>query len=297
MLEVNIDNYLSSLEIRGLSKATIEAYSIDLNQWAQLVEEDCVDWTSPEESHIYSYLKPSHSQRSKKTMSRKMTVLKSFYGYLVKNEILLENPMSGKRGPKVKKGLPHPLVPGETELLLEHDTEQHEWIQLRDKALLEVIYSSGMRISEALTLSVSSIFKYDQIVSELKIRGKGSKERIVFIGSQSRQAVMNYLQHKKTDNSESAFLFQNFQGKKLTRRGALYILNQRAKHCSLGKMSPHDLRHTFATDLLNEGADLRHVQEMLGHSSISTTQNYTAVAKERLRKVYRDSHPHGKKDV
>ena len=297
MLESSIDDYLASLQARGLSEATIEAYSIDLNQWAHLVEEESLDWTSPEEYHIYSYLKPIDCHRSKKTMSRKMTVLKSFYGYLTKNEVLTKNPMAGKRGPKVRKGLPHPIVPGETEILLEHDTEQKDWIQLRDKALFEVIYSSGMRISEALSLIVNSVNNYGTIPGEVKIKGKGSKERIVFLGLQSKQALRSYLLHAKTKTEPGYYLFQNFKGQKLTRRGALYILKRRAELCSLGKITPHDLRHTFATDLLNEGADLRHVQEMLGHSSISTTQNYTAVAKERLRKLYRDSHPHGKKDV
>lgn len=296
MLENNIDLFIDSLQQKGLSGATIEAYSIDLGQWADHLERIGSDWSKPEESDLYSYLSPEEFNRSKRTMSRKLTVIKSFYSFCLKTDLIPENPMAGKRGPRFRRGLPHPLSPGETEKFLEDTTSQHEWMQLRDKALFECIYSTGARISEVLALDVFSVIPYGNVVERVKVLGKGNKERIVFVGSYAQAAIRAYLDNDRTKTNPDAPLFQNFKGSRLTRRGASFVMKQRAKHCQINeKLSPHDLRHTFATDMLNEGADLRLVQEMLGHSSISTTQNYTAVARERLKTVYRQSHPHGKK--
>lgn len=176
--------------------------------------------------------------------------------------------------------------------------EDERFTTVRDKALWETIYSSGMRISEALSLRLE-LFSPEHIPDEIKVRGKGGKDRVVYLGAASRQALAEYLPFradvlyrvKKTTTA----LFINFKGTPLTRRGAYYLIKKRVEALGLDhRITPHSLRHSFATDLLNAGADIRHVQEMLGHASVSTTQNYTLVAKERLFDVYRKAHPHGR---
>jgi site-specific recombinase XerD len=156
-----------------------------------------------------------------------------------------------------------------------------------------------MRISEALSLKVN-LFSTEHIPDEIKVTGKGSKDRVVYLGSASRQALLEYLPHRADVlyrvKKKSDSLFLNFKGTALTRRGAYYLIKKRVQTLELDhRITPHSLRHSFATDLLNEGADIRHVQEMLGHASVSTTQNYTQVAKDRLIEVYRRAHPHGRR--
>ncbi|MCB1177133.1 MAG: tyrosine-type recombinase/integrase, partial [Leptospiraceae bacterium] len=192
---------------------------------------------------------------------------------------------------KVKKIIPKNFTPIETTEIIDFREEKNEFIQKRNLAIIEVFYSSGMRVFELVNSkweNLSSDF------TQLKILGKRNKERYVFLGEKAIQALRDYKDSLEEYNVDS-FIFLNFRKKKLTTRGVQYILEETRK--KLGwekKITPHKFRHTFATDLLNEGADIRHVQELLGHSSLSSTQIYLSVSKERLKEVYRKAHPHAK---
>ncbi|HMY10595.1 MAG TPA: tyrosine recombinase [Turneriella sp.] len=286
---------------RGLAANTREAYQRDLSQWLEFAEREGL---APDEitgEDIYSFLGSLRSRNEpleRRSQARKLSAIKSFYRYLEKRKLAEKNPARTLRAARYKRLLPRPLRPLELESLLDFSDGEEKFTEMRDRALWETLYSSGMRISEALSLKMQP-FSGTQIPDEIKVTGKGNKDRIVFIGSAARHAIAEYLPHRadtlyRTKKQADA-LFINFKGTALTRRGAHYLLRQRATRLGLdGRITPHSLRHSFATDLLNEGADIRHVQEMLGHASVSTTQNYTHVAKERLFEVYRRAHPHGR---
>ncbi|HRP70319.1 MAG TPA: tyrosine-type recombinase/integrase, partial [Turneriella sp.] len=223
----------------------------------------------------------------RRSQARKLSALKTFYNFLEKRSLIAKNPTRTLKAARYKRLLPRPLRPIELERLLDDpvDDEEH-FTGMRDKALWETIYSSGMRISEALSLSVTP-FSFSVIPDEITVTGKGSKDRVVYFGKCARQAITEYLPLRSAVLSrlkkQSDALFLNFKATPLTRRGAHYLIQKRARALGLAtRVTPHTLRHSFATDLLNEGANIRHVQEMLGHASVSTTQNYTHVAKERL---------------
>lgn len=285
---------------RGLAKNTLLAYENDLRQWLDFIEREGL---SPEEitgEDIYSFLgslKRHNEPLERRSQARKLSAIKAFYRYLEKRNLAQKNPARTLRAARYKRLLPRPLRPLELERLLDYGAEEEKLTAMRDRALWELLYSSGMRISEALSLSILPFA--DSIPDEIKVTGKGKKDRVVFLGKSAREAIANYLPFRadtlyRTKKPCSA-LFINFKGTPLTRRGAHYLLRQRSRMLGLdSRITPHSLRHSFATDLLNDGADIRHVQEMLGHASVSTTQNYTQVAKERLFEIYRRAHPHGR---
>ena len=316
-LDFYIEKYLDSLVTKSMSKNTIEAYANDLNQWHQFHLENnysLENCLSPVKTQIITFLKKfdggkdllkneGGEQWKKSTRARKVAVLKQFYKFLLKENIIEVDVLKKFRTPKFSRKNPHPLRPIEMSKFLEDDSGQSSAIQIRDIALWELVYSCGLRISEVLSLQVSDVLKLNttnSIINEsVKVTGKGKKDRFVFIGREARVALEKYLLQRKQKeqilNNEDS-LICNLQGVSLTRRGAYYILKRRSKELGLEiKFSPHSLRHSFATDMLNEGADIRMVQEMLGHTSISTTQNYTKVARARLIEVFRNSHPHAKK--
>lgn len=231
---------------------------------------------------------------SPRSQARKLSALKTFYRLLLRQGLIAENPVT-MRAPKFYRSLPSFIPAQEMDTLLqtvEADTENNR-LQLRDRAMIETLYSTGMRVSELLSLSASRILDAEgQVVSEIRITGKGGKDRMVFLGSQARQALAHYLRVRDEFAPKTEALFVNARGGALTDRGLRNILNQYERHIGMHKrLYPHRFRHTFATDLLNDGADIRQVQEMLGHSSLSTTQVYTSVSRERLKEVYRSSHP------
>lgn len=285
---------------RGLAVNTREAYRRDLTQWLNFAEcEGLTDGDITGED-IYGFLGSLRSRQEaleRRSQARKLSAIRSFYRYLEKRHFTAKNPARNLRAARYKRLLPRPLRPLELETLLEGGTAEEKFTTLRDRALWETLYSSGARISEALGLCLP-LFSVS-VPEEVKVRGKGSKERLVFLGRAARVALSEYLpfradilyQRKRSSDA----LFINFRGTALTRRGAYYLMKKSVREKGLdGRITPHSLRHSFATDLLNAGADIRHVQEMLGHASVSTTQNYTHVAKERLFEVYRRSHPHGR---
>ena len=186
-------------------------------------------------------------------------------------------------------------------ILLEDSTKQNPFIQIRDKFLLEFLYSTGCRISEILLLNVFDIFDGSNVIEDIIVQGKGQKQRVVFMTQGAKDSFCEYFQFRKkyfsnqNQNILEEPLFINLRGKRLTRRGSSYILQKRKEHLNLqSSLTLHSFRHSFATDILNEGVDIRKVQELLGHTSVSTTQNYTHIAKDRLFEIFRNSHPHAK---
>jgi integrase/recombinase XerD len=225
------------------------------------------------------------------TLQRKVACLRSFYRHLRRQGILEADPTANLRAPRQTRRLPHVLSRDQVTKLLEQP-QGTEPAALRDRALLEVMYACGLRASEAVGLLVSDV---DLQAGVLRARGKGSKERLVPIGREALRALRHYLEKARPrmvgDRGEDR-LFVNHRGGGLTRQGLYKIVQRHARTAGLEhKMSPHTLRHTFATHLLAGGCDLRAVQEMLGHADVATTQIYTHLSAERLRDVYFDAHP------
>jgi integrase/recombinase XerC len=230
----------------------------------------------------------------KASIARKLSAIRSFYRYLVREKIVSANPIEQVSSPKLDKRLPSFLTIEEVERLLnapDLSTPQGQ----RDRALLELLYASGLRVSELVNLDLSQI---NLDTNEIRVWGKGSKERVVLMGEPAAEALRNYLSQgrpkllgEKKDNA----LFLNRYGQRLPERSVQKILKERANQAGIGKrVHPHMLRHTFATHLLDGGADLRVVQELLGHARLSSTQIYTHVTKGQARKVYLSAHPMAK---
>lgn len=223
------------------------------------------------------------------SIERKIAVLKSFFKYLYRNNIISDDPSYGLIYPKKKKKLPVFLTERQIEEITTFDLRS--FIDYRDKALLDLLFSTGCRISEMEHTKLKDI---SDDRARIKVLGKGSKERFVFVGDHARESLIAYLDSRSKSFAEtSEFLWLNNRGVKLTQRGLFYIVTKRAKNAGYGgEITPHTFRHSFATELLNNGADIKAVQDMLGHSSISTTQVYTHTTRSRLKKVYKNFHPH-----
>ncbi|MBV6493014.1 MAG: Tyrosine recombinase XerC [Turneriella sp.] len=302
-MHAHFSTFLAYLESeKNLSRNTLLAYENDLKQWFAFLEKEQIEETQIVGDDVYAFLgtlRTRGENLERRSQARKLSALKAFYVYLEKKALIQKNPVQSLKAARYKRLLPRALRPVELESLLEDGTgDEMRFTGVRDKALWETVYSSGMRISEALLLSIN-FFSLSYIPDEVKVRGKGSKDRVVYLGEKARRALLEYLPFRAQvlvrmkKNCDALFI--NFKGGPLTRRGAHYLIKKRAHALGLdARVTPHSLRHSFATDLLNNGANIRHVQEMLGHASVSTTQNYTHVAKERLFEVYRNAHPHGK---
>jgi integrase/recombinase XerC len=303
--------FLEYLEFeRNAAQNTRLAYARDLEQWIEFLEAEQIETGLVSGDDIYAFLGGLRKSTNlanhadfvtleRRTQARKLSSIKAFYRFLEQKKIIQKNPARKLRAARYKRSLPRPLRPLELERLLDADTDEQRFGARRDKALWEAIYSAGMRISEALSLQLHHLRDGD-VPDELTITGKGSKDRVVYLGAAAREALREYMPFRSDvlyrNRRQSASIFLNFKGTPLTRRGAHYLIKKRVAELGLDhRITPHSLRHSFATDLLNAGADIRHVQEMLGHASVSTTQNYTQVAKERLFDVYRKSHPHGRR--
>ena len=245
-------------------------------------------------SDLRSFLEYCYDRGLKKSsIERKVAVLKSFFSYLHNKNIIPDNPSKKLTFPKKDKKLPKFLYLKEYDELV--DFEINDFFDLRDKAILSLFYSTGARISE---LTDSLISDLDLPGKRLKVKGKGSVERMLFLTDESADLLKNYLKERdKKFKEKSDYIFVNKNGKHISVRGIYNIVMKRAGAAGLSyKLSPHTLRHSFATELLNNGADIRAVQEMLGHKSLSTTQVYTHTTKSRLKKVYDRYHPHSKLD-
>ena len=289
-------DFLAYLEFeRGLSRNTLEAYRTDLLQYgAHLNGRDALTATHSDLAGFVTALASGDAERrpvSNATLQRKVACLRSFHRHLRRQGLIASDPTVHLKAPRQSRRLPHVLTRDEVARLLEQPRGTGPR-PLRDRALLEVMYACGLRASEAIALETGDV---DLEAGILRARGKGSKERIVPIGSAAARALGTYLERgrpKLVGERLEPRLFVNHRGTGLTRQGLYKIVQRHAGSAGLAaKMSPHTLRHTFATHLLAGGCDLRSLQEMLGHADIATTQLYTHLSADRLRDVYFDAHP------
>jgi integrase/recombinase XerD len=291
-------DFLAYLEFeRGLSRNTLEAYRSDLLQYGRFLAGRGVSAADASAVDVGDFLTRlatgdgEHRPASPATIHRKSACLRSFYRHLRREGVRDSDPTATLSAPRRSRKLPHVLTRGEVECLLSQPsgTDPHA---LRDRALLELMYACGLRASEAIGLELRDVDIEERV---LRARGKGSKERVVPIGQAAARAVALYLERGRpalVKNAPEAHLFVNFRGARLTRQGLYKIVRRHATTAGLAdRMSPHTLRHTFATHLLAGGCDLRSVQEMLGHADVSTTQLYTHLSSERLKDVYFKAHP------
>ena len=291
-------DFLSYLELeRGLSRNTLNAYRTDLFQYGEYLSAHHLDALRARPAEVGEFLAelatggPEKPPVSSATIHRKAACLRSFYKHLRRDELIAEDPTAVLSAPRRAKKLPQVLNYSEVQKLLAAPRGGEPTV-LRDRALLEVMYACGLRASETIGLEVTDI---DARQGFLRARGKGSKERLVPLGRKAIAAISAYLRSgrpKLVGERHEAKLFVNFRGGPLSRQGLYKIVQRHARAAGLGgQMSPHTLRHSFATHLLAGGCDLRAVQEMLGHADISTTQVYTHLSGERLKEVYFDAHP------
>ena len=293
-------DFLAYLELeRGLSRNTLEAYRSDLVQFGAFLDRENLGALEVTHRHLTKFVTqlgsggPDRPPVAPATIQRKVACLRSFYRHLRREGILDRDPTAELRGPKRAQRLPTVLSRDEVRKLLSQP-QGTEPAALRDRALLEVMYACGLRASEAVDLLMSDV---DLEAGVLRARGKGGKERIVPIGREAVRALRHYTTKARPrlvgDRAEDR-LFVNHRGGRLSRQGLYKIVQRHARSAGLGdKMSPHTLRHTFATHLLAGGCDLRAVQEMLGHANIRTTQHYTHVDRDRLKAIHRKFHPRG----
>ncbi|NCC81477.1 MAG: site-specific tyrosine recombinase XerD [Clostridia bacterium] len=285
----DFEDYLT-LE-KGLSKNTITSYISDLEIFQEFLEKTKLDILYIKEEDIQKYLIYLSKKEYKTTsVARILSSLRSFFLYLIEEKIVINNPMTEISKPKMGLRLPKTLSLEEVESILK--VPQGDQLGLRDKAILETLYATGMRISELTDLNLNSV---NLELSYVQCIGKGNKERIVPLGSIAHDAIEKYLEivrPRLLKDYRITALFLNNRGKGLTRQGVWKIIKGYAEKSGIKKeVSPHTFRHSFATHLLENGADLRSVQEMLGHSDISTTQIYTHISKKQLYKVYNSAHP------
>ena len=291
-MEKEIENFIEYLIIeKKYSKNTVSSYEKDLKKFSSNLKNKKINEITRKD--IQNYLKDLNKDHNPRSTSRNISTLKSFYKYLKINKIVKVNPMDQINNPKTKKALPKVLSEEEINDLL--DIELKTNFDYRNKAMLELMYSSGLRVSELINLNVNDI---DLENDTVKIFGKGSKERIIPLNDFAKEALREYIMvHRKElfKHGENNYLFLNNHGNKMTRQGFFKILKKIAQEKNIKTdFSPHTLRHSFATHLLKYGADLRSIQELLGHSDISSTQIYTHVTNEKLENDYKEYHPHGK---
>lgn len=287
-----IEEFLRYLLIdKGYSNNTIESYKRDLEKFLEYNKNKNINDISNEDLKKYiKYL--SNENLNEKSIARNISSLKSFYKFLVINKYIDNNVSDVLYLPKIKKGLPNILTEDEVLKLL--DIELIDNFSYRNKAMLELMYATGLRVSELINLKLQDIDLNQDIIRTF---GKGSKERVIPIGDYAKEYLEKYIYEYRGSmlkKESSEYLFLNNHGKQMTRQGFFKIIKKIAKEKGIyNDLSPHTLRHSFASHLLKYGADLRTIQELLGHSDISTTQIYTHITNEELKKNYNEFHPHG----
>ena len=287
-------DYLHYLTVeRGLSANTIDSYHNDLTQFTIfLKQQEILSFSQVKRQDITSYLEAETAQKkANSSIIRSVTSLRRFFQYLVHEKKINVDPMSLIDTPKQQKHLPEVLSRQEVERLLASPNAS-KTLGLRDKAILELMYATGLRVSEAINLKLPDLHLP---VGLIKTIGKGQKERIIPIGDTAAHWIQVYIEQsrgKLLKEKRSNYLFLNFHGNKLTRQGVWKNLKLYVQKAGITKhITPHTLRHSFATHILENGADLRTVQELLGHADISTTQIYTHLSKRRLSEIYEKTHP------
>ena len=287
---------------RRLSDCTYKSYEIDLRQFEEYLSESGLELKTVTNKNIKFYLANLMKQKqSRRTIARKLSSLRTFFKFLSKNKVREDDPTIGLKPPKAEKKLPNFLEKQEIDsLLIKPDTETP--LGSRDSAILEVLYSGGLRVSELVSLKLTDVKTDSEKLQTVRIIGKGRKERVVIFGSVAQKAIKYYLMNgrpqlvKNAKGKESDKLFLNRFGTDITTRSIARMLHKYIMLTSAKRgVSPHTLRHTFATHMLNNGADLRTLQQLLGHSSLSTTEVYTHVQVQRKLDIYKHAHPRGEK--
>jgi integrase/recombinase XerD len=289
--------YLAHLKLeKNLSDNTVNSYKNDISAFLSFAEENKIkDLSEIKYEHFFSFFKLlSKLGLTSKTAARYYSSLKSFFNYLLNNDYIKSNPVEKLETPKLEKKLPQVLTINEIDKILAQPKTDDK-LGLRDRAMLELFYACGTRVSELIDLKISSLFFDEEII---RVFGKGSKERLVPIGRSAVKWIKDYLIKSRplleNKNKSSNFVFLNNHGGKLTRMGVWKIIDRYAKEAHINKeVHPHTFRHSFATHLLEGGADLRAVQEMLGHADISTTQIYTHIDREFIKHEHKQYHPRG----
>lgn len=288
-----LDEFLYDLNNdRGLSQNTLESYGRDIRQFSDYLQGMGITYFDVSKATVIAYLIYLQKKgRATSSISRSLAGVRSFYQYLYNNKLIDKDPTLNLESPKIEKKLPQILTVSEVELLLKQpDTSDCKGS--RDRCMLELLYATGIRVSELVSLNTDDV---NMDLCFLKCSGKGMKDRVVPIGSMAVKALEEYTgKHRNAllkDRNEKA-LFLNFHGSRMTRQGFWKIIKYYAKKAGIdADITPHTLRHSFAAHLIENGADLKSVQEMLGHSDISTTQIYTQITKNRLKEVYNKAHP------
>lgn len=285
-----INDFLVYIEkLKNCSKHTLRAYKRDLLDYYEFIKKNDLDYKTISRNSLRGFLIDLKEKGlDKKSISRKISSIRSFYKFLLKDGVIDKNPLITLELPKVDKKLPTFLTEDEVMKLINSPNDK-TLLGYRDKLILTFLYSTGMRVSEIISLKLSQL---DLDKGEVIITGKGKKDRVVFITQELKEMIKEYLSRRKKNSN---VLFINRNGKPLTDKGIRLLVEKYAKLViPYKKVTPHTLRHTFATHLLTNGADLRVVQELLGHSKLSTTQIYTHLTKENLKKIYENFHPHSK---
>ncbi len=288
----NVKSFLNYLKVyKNYSELTIKNYYNDLTEFSLYIKKDL---TRVKKEDIKSYLKYLFDKdNSNRTVSRKISTLKSFYKYLKENDVIKSSPALSIKYPKADKKLPNFVPYNELESMI--NATKKDTFYERDDLIIELMYATGVRVSELVNIKLDDI---DFETNSIRILGKGSYMRTVYFGEYARDAIfkyMNGLRIKLLNGKESEYLFLNKNGNNITTRGIQKIIDKIVSETEVKtKVSPHTLRHTFATHLLDNGCDLRSVQELLGHKNINTTEVYTHVTSERLKDVYFKSHPRGR---
>ncbi len=285
--------YVLKLE-KGLSENTINSYQSDLNQYLYFVSVNGFNQHSIGQENINKFICELKKKKlNDKSIARKLSSIKQYYIYLLKIKKIQSNPFNSIVQPRVKSSLPKPISELQINMLLNAPNEKSS-LGYRDKTMFELMYATGMRVSEIINLNLMQVNLNQGTV---RVLGKGSKERLVPMGEYANDYLFEYLKShrlKLLKNKQSQHLFLSNRGKNMSRQAFWYCVKKYAAKCGIYPLpSPHMLRHSFATHLLNNGADLRVVQMLLGHTNISTTQIYTLVAKEKLKKIHQKHHPRG----
>lgn len=295
-METIQEAYLYMLKVeRQFSEHTLKSYYDDIVQFNSFLEQEYLNLNTFEYKDARNFLSFLYSKNLKRTtVSRKISTLRSFYEYWMTQDETVVNPFVQLVHPKKEQYLPHFFYEEEMEALFQTvSTDAKKG--MRDRVILELLYATGIRVSELVNIKIQNL---DMQTPGVKVLGKGHKERFVPFGEFCRQSIEVYLQEFKPKlNSNHDFLLVNMNGVPITERGVRYVLNDVVKRTAgVTEIHPHKLRHTFATHMLNQGADLRTVQSLLGHVNLSTTGRYTHVSNEQLKKVYLNAHPRAKKE-
>ena len=295
-MNLTIEDFIHYLVVeRGLASNTIESYKRDLVKYAEYLKkvETVSSFEEVTREHIIAFMRyMMENGKSSKTIARHVASIRSFHQFLLREHIVDKDPSAHIETPQVERTLPKVLSPDEVEALLTAPDESTPFGK-REKAMLELLYATGIRVTELMNLNVEDVH---MTMGFVRCIGKGDKERIVPMGKMASEALQKYIEESRPKllkrNQKEEALFLNHHGRRLTRQGFWKILKKLALSAQIEKeLTPHTLRHSFATHLLENGADLRAVQEMLGHADISTTQIYTHVTKKRLKDVYNEFHP------